>query len=235
MSGQMERHPSRRRWRAKGGPQVPRFRRARARRSPYRRALDYLFIPALLTLLLLVAGRLDQVGMRELNGRIVVNDGDTVTLAGERMRLRGIDAPELSQTCSRDGSRYACGRQAREALAALTGGRTVNCSGWKRDRYGRLLVTCRTDQGTELNRRMVEQGWAIAYGGYDDAERLARDGKQGLWAGSFDRPADWRVVHGELAEFEPAWTIGIWNWLLEAVGLAPTSTYKQADDRPEGS
>ena len=55
---------------------------------------------------------------------------------------------------------------------------------------------------TELNLAQVETGWAIAYGDYAEAERAAHEAKAGLWAGSFDRPHDWRERHGSAAEPE---------------------------------
>ncbi len=44
-----------------------------------------------------------------LSGPARVVDGDTLFVAGERIRLHGIDAPEKDQTCSIDGRDWACG------------------------------------------------------------------------------------------------------------------------------
>ena len=46
-----------------------------------------------------------------------MTDGDTVRLAGERVRLHGIDAPESKQTCVAGGRRWRCGSEATRALA----------------------------------------------------------------------------------------------------------------------
>src|SRR5688572_29047507 len=183
-------------------------RRAGARRpvrprSGWRRLWDWLLTFAILGLLILLAVRLDRTETRDLQGRVTVNDGDSITLGTERIRLRGIDAPEFDQTCRRNGADYPCGRRARESLSALVGGGTVSCSGWQRDKYDRLLAAC-TAGGRELNRSQVEAGWAIAYGGYEAEEDAARRKGAGLWAGSFDRPRDWREIHGGMAESEHA-------------------------------
>ena len=188
-------------------------------RSLFRRLLDYLLAAALLALLALVAARLDRVETRKISGDAVINDGDSITLKGERIRLRGIDAPEYNQTCLKDGATYPCGRRSREALARLAKSGAVECVGWERDRYGRLLGAC-TAGGVDLNRRQVEEGWAVAYGDYTEAEQAARQRGAGLWAGSFERPRDWRVEHGGMAEGEHDLVAGMLNWLRAIFGFS---------------
>jgi endonuclease YncB( thermonuclease family) len=181
-------------------------------RSMARRLWDWLLTFAILGLLVLLAARLDRTETRTLEGRVAVNDGDSITLGTERIRLHGIDAPEFDQTCRRDGADYPCGRRARESLMALIGRRPVSCSGWERDKYDRLLGQC-TAGGKNLNRSQVEAGWALAYGDYRAEQEAARQKGAGLWAGSFDRPRDWRDMHGGMAESEHASPSGILDWL----------------------
>ena len=191
------------------------WRRARAApRSPWRRLWDWLLTFAILGLLILLAARLDRVETRSLQGRVTVNDGDSITLGIERIRLRGIDAPEFDQSCRKDGADYPCGRRARESLVKLIGGRPVSCAGWERDKYDRLLATCMAD-GSDLNRSQVEAGWAVAYGDYGAEQDAARQKGAGLWAGSFERPRDWRDMHGGMAESEHATPGSILNWLRQ--------------------
>jgi endonuclease YncB( thermonuclease family) len=189
-------------------------RRPAAPRSRWRKLWDWLLTVAILGLLILLAVRLDRTETRNIAGRVTVNDGDSVTLGKERIRLRGIDAPEFDQTCRKNGANYPCGRRARESLSALIGARPVSCSGWERDKYDRLIATC-TAGGADLNRGQVEAGWAIAYGGYEAEEEVARQKGAGLWAGSFERPRDWRDMHGGMAESEHATPSSILNWLRE--------------------
>jgi len=54
---------------------------------------------SMLVLGLLIAAKLEQDNRRMLAGRFVVVDGDTLLLKGERLRLEGIDAPELKSRC----------------------------------------------------------------------------------------------------------------------------------------
>lgn len=127
-------------------------------------------------------------------GRAFVVDGDSLQIGEERIRLDGIDAPELRQTCGRSSGEFDCGRQSRNHLRDLINGRCVNCIGWEYDKYDRLLAVCRVGE-TDLNRRMVADGWATAYDGYHAEEADARRRNAGLWAWEFDPPSQWRVDH----------------------------------------
>lgn len=131
----------------------------------------------------------------QLAGQATVVDGDTIEIHGQRIRLFGIDAVESRQRCSRDGRDWNCGRDAAFALADRIGRATLDCRGEVHDRYGRLVAVC-FKGGEDLNRWMVEQGWAVAYRRYSldyvAAEDAARDAGRGLWSGSFIMPWDWR-------------------------------------------
>ena len=109
-----------------------------------------------------------------------------------------------------DGTRLASGS------VASIGGRAVVCTGRQRDIYLRLLVSCRIGE-VDINRRMVATGWAVAYGDYAEEEEAARRSGAGLWAGSFERPRDWRKVHGGLVESEHAGMAEIVNWLRQVL------------------
>ena len=46
----------------------------------------------------------------DLTGEPVIIDGDTIKIAGERIRLHGIDAPETDQTCKDEkNEEWPCG------------------------------------------------------------------------------------------------------------------------------
>ena len=127
-----------------------------------------------------------------LQGQAYATDGDTIRIGDARLRLKGIDAPEMRQTCSRSGQSYSCGEAARDALVNLIGNQPVQCRASGRDRYQRVLAFC-TAGGRDLNARMVEEGWAVTYGrDYEAEEARARRLSAGLWAGEFERPQDWR-------------------------------------------
>src|SRR5260370_396259 len=80
-----------------------------------------------------------------------VIDGDTFDMDGIRIRLWGIDAPEMKQTCrGKDGQTYECGRDSAAVMRELTRDRLVECKSRDRDRYGRAVAVCRTESG-EIN------------------------------------------------------------------------------------
>lgn len=129
-------------------------------------------------------------------GKPRIVDGDTLEVAGQDVRLHGIDAPESQQTCKVDGKGYYCGSLATEALRDLIGGRRVRCEQTDTDRYGRVVAICYGPEGTDLNGAMVAAGWALAYRRYStryiDEEAAAEEAGRGVWRGAFVPPWDWR-------------------------------------------
>ena len=131
--------------------------------------------------------------------RASVIDGDTIEIRGERIRLFGIDAPEVGQTCrGPTGQEYRCGQRAALVLDARIGDGVVTCERSDTDQYGRRVAVCRV-YGEDLGAWMVGLGWAVAYRAYTTryvpAEELARSRRAGMWAGTFSLPAEWRREH----------------------------------------
>jgi micrococcal nuclease len=142
-----------------------------------------------------------------LRGRVVrVSDGDTVTVAfgdrRERVRLIGVDSPELhdSPKLDRDAARsgrsrsdiQADGARARDFTRSRLLGRTVALERdvEVRDRYGRLLAYVWLEDGTLFNVELVREGWARTFTKPPNvrhaeallrAQRAARAQRRGLW------------------------------------------------------
>lgn len=177
--------------------------------SARRHARDIVTAIAVLAAVAALALIFSRLAEDDLSGRARVVDGDSLEIAGRRLRLRGIDAPELGQSCRNGAKTVSCGRLARDHLRRLIAGAPVDCQGWETDRYDRLLVIC-TARGTDLNAAMVRDGWALAYGSHSAEEAKARRAGRGLWAMDFEAPADWRAdAHLEGSQDGPS-TIEEW-------------------------
>jgi endonuclease YncB( thermonuclease family) len=125
-----------------------------------------------------------------------VVDGDSLAFGERRVRLLGLDAPERAQDC-RDGDREVpCGRRAREALERLVRGTgRVTCVVHGEDRFRRALGVCATEDGVDINRSLVREGWALAWRDdptYAEEERRAARERRGIHAWDFVPPAEWR-------------------------------------------
>jgi endonuclease YncB( thermonuclease family) len=155
------------------------------------RLRDILLSAALLTMLALALGIAGYREPQSVTGPASVSDGDSLRVAGRAIRLDGVDAPELRQTCERQGS-WPCGEAARDALRRLVDRQEVTCDLVGRDRYGRSLGRCRTEKRADLGADLVRGGHAVGYRRYEAEEADARERKRGLWAGTFTRPSDWR-------------------------------------------
>jgi endonuclease YncB( thermonuclease family) len=132
---------------------------------------------------------------RKASGHATITDGDTIRLDGRAIRFKGVDTPELKQSCTLRNRPYRCGETARSALSDFIGERPVECRLAGRDRYRRALATCFVG-GRNINAWLVSEGWAVSYGGeYRLEETQARLRGAGLWAGEFQKPQDWRRQH----------------------------------------
>ena len=132
-----------------------------------------------------------------ISGLAKVTDGDTIRINSERIRLHGIDAPELQQQCGTEaGELYLCGQSAAEKLRETIGNQPVDCQIVERDRYNRIIGVCFNATGKNLQSLLVESGWAIAYRRYStryvEEETTAREARRGIWQGSFTMPWIWR-------------------------------------------
>jgi len=136
-----------------------------------------------------------------------VIDGDTLLLAnGERVRLIGVDTPEVhvSNKLYRDAERSRrdiktirrLGRRASAFVRKLVQGKRVrleydqaNAAIGHRDRYRRILAYVYLEDGTFLNAEIIRQGYGVAYTRYPFKyaaefrryEREAREKGRGLW------------------------------------------------------
>jgi endonuclease YncB( thermonuclease family) len=101
---------------------------------------------------------------REQVERVI--DGDTLVLAGgERVRLAGIDAPELREgKPGRTGPFPEPGAvEAARALKSMVEGKLVGVERSGTDDYGRTLAAVRLPDGTDAGAELVRRGLAASY------------------------------------------------------------------------
>ena len=129
--------------------------------------------------------------------QVVVTDGDTIRIDGERIRFSGIDAPELKQTCLYQDIEFQCGEFSKNLLIEKIANQNVNCVRESTDQYGRTLAECFIGQES-LSRFLVRAGYAFAYRKYSKKfikdEEYAMNKGIGMWSTDFLFPWDFRKV-----------------------------------------
>ncbi|SHI38866.1 thermonuclease family protein [Wenxinia saemankumensis] len=140
------------------------------------------------------------------DGRLSVVDADTIDVGGARVRLFGIDAPELSQICGESGATWACGTWAASEARRRWEGQEARCEPLDTDRYGRIVARCHVGSD-DIARVMVAEGIALAYRDYswdyDLEEKQAATLGRGLWSGAFESPAEYRAGQAAAQEAMP--------------------------------
>jgi len=147
---------------------------------------------------------LDLGNMKFVSGNAHIIDGDTIKINGKKIRLFGIDAPELKQKCGW----WDCGKEAKWWLELLVQNKIITCFYKKKDKYRRILGICHFGKPNEIpvqlmtaqfeiNGWMVQMGLAIAYKRYSDRyaklENDAKKNKMGIWKyNEFEKPEEWR-------------------------------------------
>ncbi len=110
-----------------------------------------------------------------LTGRCWVIDGDTIDIGGKRIRLAGIDAPELD---------HPFGKNAKRELIKLCQGQQVRAEFDGTLSHDRSMATCYLPDGRDLSAEMVKAGLAIDWPKYSAGKyrRFETDGlRRKLW------------------------------------------------------
>ena len=135
-----------------------------------------------------------------------ISDGDTIAVICdgrfEKVRLIGIDAPELAQR--------PWGRRAKRCLEALVedadAAVSLEYDIVPRDKYGRLLAYVWTRDRKMINEEMLKKGCAVLFTyppnvryirRFRAALKTAQDNKRGIWGenGLKEQPSDYRKNH----------------------------------------
>ena len=146
----------------------------------------------------------------EIFGTPKIIDGDTVHIYSKKIRLEGIDAPEIKQQCKKPfikissvigfqfNKNYSCGVMAKIKLIDKIDNSKLKCISSSKDRYKRFIATCYIDK-INLNKWMVRNGYAVAYKRYSKEyvrdEEYAKENQLGIWKGTFITPEKWRKLN----------------------------------------
>jgi len=126
-----------------------------------------------------------------IEGKAKIIDGDTIHIEKNKIRLHGIDAPEIDQTCTIKNKEWNCGIESSVELKKLILDNNISCVVSDIDKYNRYIAECFINN-KNINKLMVRNGWAIAYRYYSldfvEDEKLAEKDKNGLWQGKFQEP-----------------------------------------------
>ena len=154
-------------------------------------------LPASLIVLLCFMSLVGNLRAETISCRVVeIHDGDTITVlspGGARIKIRldGIDAPELDQSF---------GPQAKQALSGMVFGRIIALQISGTDRYKRMLATAYVDK-SNVNLSLVFYGFAWHYAEYSkdrslaNAQVRAQTAQSGLWQETNPTsPWEWRTA-----------------------------------------
>ncbi len=131
---------------------------------------------------------------------ISVKDGDTIVVLYKkdiqvRIRLCGIDAPELKQPYGKEAKNYA---------KTLAYNKVVTVRDTGMDKYGRTIAWIKLPDGRDFSSEMLRAGYAWHYTQYDKSQKLQdleqeeRDSQRGLWA-DLDPIPPWDFRHEQEA------------------------------------
>ena len=140
--------------------------------------------------------------VKNIYGKPIVIDGDTINLNNKVIRFSGIDAPESyyrgkEQVCYLNKKKFFCGKLSKKKLKEKIGNELVVC---KRERntdiYGRILAECFI-KDESLSKFMVRSGYAFDFTRYSkkkyaEDEIYAKSNKLGIWMMKFEYPWVWR-------------------------------------------
>lgn len=132
-----------------------------------------------------------------------VVSGDTLTLNNRVIKLFGVAAPDISQTCAdASGRGYKCGQQAIAWLSSWLADNEIKCHVLGQDDRGVLTAVCMLGP-YDIGAALINAGWAVADTRqtqiYVPYQNQALTNKRGLWQGEFYMPWDWEKIQARKA------------------------------------
>jgi micrococcal nuclease len=91
-------------------------------------------------------------GAKTISGYAYVIDGDTIIVKSTKIRLAGIDAPELD---------HPWGQQSKWAMVKICKGHMITAKLTGEVSYDRLVATCYLADGRDIGAELIKQGLAL--------------------------------------------------------------------------
>jgi len=129
-----------------------------------------------------------QAGMalaaEEIRGEAKVVSGNEIQVGKRTVRLFGMAAPGLEETCTVGDAKFRCGVVAWAELIKLADGHQISCDVELKEGET-VFATCYLSEA-DLNEALVRSGWARAVPQQSDRyvvdEADAQESQRGLWA-----------------------------------------------------
>lgn len=112
---------------------------------------------------------------RTIKGMCYVIDGDTIVISGTKIRIAGIDAPELE---------HPWGKKSKFALISMCKGKLVTAVIREEISYDRIVAKCLLPDGTDVAAELVKQGLALDWPKFSGGEYThlePHDARRRLW------------------------------------------------------
>lgn len=148
-----------------------------------------------------------------ISGYARVVTGSTLNVRGINVKMYGVDAPDITQTCADSHGRgYYCGREARSWLQNWLGNQEVTCYVLGQVENNWATGVCFVDDNKyDVAAVVVNAGWAVAYTRntdvYVDYEAQAKANRRGLWSGTFYMPGDWRKIQNRKVDIKVRYNV----------------------------
>lgn len=127
-----------------------------------------------------------------LKGKCHVIDGDTIVISGTKIRIAGIDAPELE---------HPWGKKSKFALINMCKGKMITAEIKEEISYDRIVAKCTLPDGTDVAAELVRLGLALDWpkfsgGAYADLE--PSDARKRLWRAAARQKGNMQAFHAQV-------------------------------------
>lgn len=141
-----------------------------------------------------------------VSGAVRVLSGDTLVMNGGVIKLYGVAAPDIKQTCAaHDGRGYRCGQQSAMWLSGWLSDNVVDCHILQENPQGVLTGVCSLGP-YDIGAAIINSGWAVAdvrqTNIYQPYQNQALENRRGMWDGKFYMPWDWQKIQSRKANIK---------------------------------